>query len=101
MVVTIRLRPSALAHCVAATESFCLSKRKWTQYSAIGVWLRVAGTAAAALALFATTTADLPAALTKPAPRQDPRIVHLETFFELYSCPKPFHTAEYLRAADG
>jgi hypothetical protein len=100
MRVTIRLTPSWLARCLAAAEGFWVCQRKRPQYTAIYVWVRVAGAAAASLALFATTTADLPAALVKPVPH-DSRIARLETFFGLYNCPHPHHTAEYLRAADG
>src|SRR4051812_25388799 len=32
--------------------------------------------------------------------REDPRISRLETFFEAYDCPGPFHVQEYLQAAD-
>jgi len=45
--------------------------------------------------------ADLPAALLKPLPKPDARIVRLEKFFRLYNCPQPLHTSEYLRVADG
>ncbi|MGH9665267.1 MAG: hypothetical protein ACRD9L_12665, partial [Bryobacteraceae bacterium] len=30
----------------------------------------------------------------------DGRMVRLETFFDLHGCPAPYHTTDYLRAAD-
>jgi hypothetical protein len=30
----------------------------------------------------------------------DPRIARLESFFQRYHCPAPYHVPEYLRAAD-
>ena len=30
----------------------------------------------------------------------DPRVAHLERFFEHYNCPVPYHISGYLRAAD-
>ena len=67
-------------------------------------WVRAAG-AAAGLALYATSTADVPAARERPAPsfasKPDPRIGRLERFFRMYRCPEPYRISEYLRAADG
>lgn len=39
-----------------------------------------------------------PAAAKSGVP--DGRMVRLETFFELHGCPAPYHTTDYLRAAD-
>ena len=60
-------------------------------------------TAAAGLALCATTTADVPASRITPirVSQPDPRIARLEKFFRTYHCPTPYHTSDYLRAADG
>lgn len=49
------------------------------------------------MALSATTAADLP---VQSMPRPDPRIARLEKFFEIYRCPEPHYTSQYLGAAD-
>jgi len=58
--------------------------------------------AAACLALCASSTADMPPALTirVAIPEPDPRIALLERFFHIYRCPTPYHVSDYLRAAD-
>ena len=55
--------------------------------------------AVTSLAMCANSTANLPAALLKPA--IDPRLARLEQFFRHYNCPAPQYIAEYIRAADG
>jgi hypothetical protein len=52
----------------------------------------------ACLAVCTTTSANLPAAMVKPAP--DPRFARLDQFFRRYGCPAPQYIAAYLRAAD-
>jgi hypothetical protein len=56
--------------------------------------------AAACLALCASSTADMPPALTIRYPATDPRGARLEQFFNSYHCPTPYYVSEYLRAAD-
>jgi hypothetical protein len=63
----------------------------------LAFWARMLGVAAMGMALSATTVADLPA---QPRPQPDPRIARLEKFFEIYHCPTPRYTSQYLRAAD-
>lgn len=97
MVVTLKLTAPWAVRCLIATERFLQSKRKWPRLAP--VWARALGAGLFGLALSATTTADVPAVfiVTKP----DPRVTRLEKFFKNYRCPTPYHTAEYLRAADG
>ena len=68
-------------------------------------WILRGLTAAVGLSLGATTTADVPAGRLRPIPTVastiDPRIARLERFFQIYHCPAPHHTSEYLNAADG
>ena len=90
MVVTLRFTPAWAVRCLNVAEDFWPRHRKWA---------RAIGVGAASLALCATTTADVPAARIRPTP--DPRIARLESFFKIYHCPAPYHTSEYLRAADG
>ncbi len=93
MIVIVRLEP-------------CRLDWTWLKLSAPRVRALVA---AVALPLFATTTADVPAARIQPipmfvsklGPKVDPRIDRLERFFRIYHCPSPHQTEEYLRAADG
>jgi hypothetical protein len=35
-----------------------------------------------------------------PDRRSDPRVGHLEAFFDRYGCPEPYHASIYVRAAD-
>jgi hypothetical protein len=53
--------------------------------------------AAAALTLFATTTAD---ATRIPTPPSDPRVARLAAFFRAYNCPAPHYVADYIQVAD-
>ncbi len=64
----------------------------------VAPWARSLG-AGVGLVLFATQTADIPAATFTAG--LDPRIDRLERFFKIYHCPAPHDTSEYLRAADG
>ncbi len=68
------------------------------------LWARALGAAAAGLILSAATTADVPTArmgLTSSlASDPDPRTARLERFFKIYHCATPYHTSEYLGAAD-
>ena len=60
-------------------------------------WTRMLAAAAMGMAMSASTVTDLPA---QPTPQPDPRIGRLEKFFEIYRCPAPHYTPQYLRAAD-
>jgi hypothetical protein len=67
------------------------------------LWPRVLGLTLVGLALGAAGTSDAPDEIVKSAtapPAHDPRIDRLERFFEIYHCPTPYYTDEYLRAAD-
>jgi len=63
----------------------------------LAFWARLLAAAAMGVVLSATTVTDLPAQRT---PQPDPRIARLEKFFEIYHCPTPRYTSQYLRAAD-
>jgi hypothetical protein len=72
-----------------------------------GLWVR-ALVASAALPLVATTMSGVAAVhvepiaiVSKPVSKLDPRMGRLEKFFNIYHCPAPHHSSEYLRAADG
>ncbi len=56
------------------------------------------GVILASLILSAAPAADIPSNLQSV--QTDPRFVRLEKFFKYYRCAAPFHTIEYLRAAD-
>jgi hypothetical protein len=103
VVITLRLTPPWAVRCFTAAEDFLESRRKWPKHAAL--WARALGASVAGLALSAATTADVPAARIRPiaavAAPADPRIARLEKFFRSYRCPAPYHTADYLRAADG
>jgi hypothetical protein len=73
-------------------KSLPKSWRKWTIFAAL----------AAGLVLSAAATADVPGIADSPglAHSADPRLARLERFFKYYRCDAPFHTVEYLRAAD-
>jgi hypothetical protein len=55
---------------------------------------------AAGLAVSAVATADAPANWLEQINHPDPRVARLERFFKYYGCDAPFHTFDYLRAAD-
>jgi hypothetical protein len=97
VIVTLRFTPACVVRCLAAAETFWPSKPIR--------WARALGTAAAGLALGATTVADVPSPLFKPGltgeSRPDPRVARLEKFFRRYHCPAPHHVSEYLHVADG
>lgn len=103
MVVILKLKPSWAVCCLTAAEDFVQSPPHWPRLPLL--WARAFGAGVVGLALSATTTADVPAPRLRPAPSlmsaSDPRIARLENFFHHYHCPKPYHTSEYLRAADG
>lgn len=53
--------------------------------------------------LFSLLICEAPAPSGLPAVKwsvPDGRMVRLETFFHMHGCPAPYHTTEYLRAAD-
>jgi hypothetical protein len=103
VVIIVRLTPAWAVRCLTAAQDVLPSQRKWPKGATL--WTRALGAAAAGLVLSATTTTDLPAARLMPIPsrasKPDPRIARLEKFFQIYHCPAPHHTSEYLRAADG
>jgi hypothetical protein len=79
-----------------------LSKAELLLHShANAFWPRVLAGAIAGLTFCATTIADVPSDRMKPFPQPDHRIARLEKFFKTYHCPMPYHTSDYLRAADG
>ncbi len=92
MIVIIRVQPPKAASWLAAKCSSCYSVA------------RSLGVAATVLALFSTTTTDVPAAMLRPTPAPllfpDPRIARLSAFFRAYHCPAPHHIEDYLNAAD-
>jgi hypothetical protein len=98
MVVRVRLRPGWVVRWASAAEVVAKSRHA----AALYLRTRHVGAFTLGLALFATTTADIPAALLRPAlsSKVDARIARLERFFHFYGCPRPYHVAEYLRAAD-
>jgi len=93
-----RLQPAGrrLRLMLSGSEKFLDLRR------AAGPRCGILGAAAAGLVLCATTAADAPdvrpifIVVSKP----DPRVPRLEKFFEIYHCPAPRHTSEYLRTAD-
>jgi hypothetical protein len=111
---------------LTAAGDLLQAQRSWPKLA--GLWMRALAAAAAGLVLSATTTADVPALRISsprvsspsfslprvpsarvplrpepiPSPASpDSRIARLEKFFNVYHCPPPHHTSEYLRAADG
>jgi hypothetical protein len=103
VVVILKIKPSWVVSCLTSAEDFWKSPTQWPKFATVGA--RAIGAAVAGLALSATTTADVPAARIEPIrsreTRTDPRIARLERFFKNYHCPVPYHTSDYLRAADG
>jgi hypothetical protein len=66
----------------------------------VSPWARAMGVAAVALTFSVASTADVPVKELRWL-QPDQRATNLEHFFKLYHCPTPYHTFEYLRAADG
>jgi hypothetical protein len=97
VVVRLKFTPFWAVRGLTAAEGWLVSQREWRKFAAL--W------AAAGLVFSATTTADVPPARIHAIPSQvsrpDRRIERLENFFKNYHCPTPYHTSEYLRAADG
>ncbi len=90
MVVTLKFTPAWTVRCLSLAESVLRTRRNWP---------RVLAGALSGLAVSAITTADIPPDRMPRMP--DHRIARLERFFQTYHCPTPYHTSDYLRAADG
>jgi hypothetical protein len=94
VVIKLKFTPTWTVRCLFAAEQFLQPHR-------VIFWTRALSGALAGLAVCATTTADVPPDRMKPFPTPDHRIARLEKFFKTYHCPTPYHTSDYLRAADG
>jgi hypothetical protein len=90
VVITLKFTPAWTVRCLTLAETLLQSHRQWP---------RLLTGAVAGLAACAATTADVPPERIPFTP--DHRIARLENFFRTYHCPTPYHTSDYLRAADG
>jgi hypothetical protein len=102
VIVTIRLTSWRAVPKAPAMEDFLNYRRKWTMLIAIGTRGLAAMTAGLVLSAAATTDVSNTRAsqIVSPASEPDPRLLRLEKFFKYYRCVVPYHTSEYLRAAD-
>jgi hypothetical protein len=94
VVITLKFTPAWTVRCLTLAGHFLRSRRQWQRVFLV----RALGGSVAGLALCAATTADIP---PESVPRTDHRLARLERFFRTYHCPTPYHTSDYLRAADG
>lgn len=91
VVVTIRLKTGWVTRCLSAVSRLPRPELLARSLATVGL----------GFALCTNTTADVPAVQFRPVPpKVDSRIIKLERFFQLYSCPEPRHVAEYVHAAD-